>query len=134
MAFAIWNGLLIIEPREPSEWKWCKMNDLQVECQCFEYRMSFWIFSITYLTSHECFSHVYGVLNKQPHPQNEWFGIVLSTRKLYLSVNNLSHKQIPLHKNTIRVHLVHWMRITIGIVIFITRSKMYCNVITKPIH
>ena len=30
--------------------------------------------------------------------------------------------------------LVHWMRFTIGIVIFITRNKMCCNVIIKPIH
>ena len=34
----------------------------------------------------------------------------------------------------LRVHLVHWMRITIGIVIFITRNKICCNVITKHIH
>ena len=34
----------------------------------------------------------------------------------------------------LRVHLVHWMRITIGIVIFITINKICCNVITKHIH
>ena len=32
------------------------------------------------------------------------------------------------------VRLVHLMRITTEIVIFITMSKMCCNVITKPIH
>ena len=34
----------------------------------------------------------------------------------------------------LRVRLVHWMWITTGMVIFITRNKMCCNGITKPIH
>ena len=36
--------------------------------------------------------------------------------------------------NPLRVRLVHWMKITIEIVIFITMNKMCCNVIIKHIH
>ena len=32
------------------------------------------------------------------------------------------------------IRLVYIMKITIGTVIFIIRNKMYCNIITKPIH
>ena len=35
---------------------------------------------------------------------------------------------------TLRIRLVHWMWITTGMVIFITRNKMCCNGITKLIH
>ena len=38
------------------------------------------------------------------------------------------------NKDTLRVCLVYWMKITIGIVIFITSNKVRCNIITKLIH
>ena len=38
------------------------------------------------------------------------------------------------NKDTLRVCLVYWMKITIGIVIFIISNKVRCNIITKFIH
>ena len=45
-----------------------------------------------------------------------------------------SLQEETLHIYTLRVRLVHSMKITTGIVIFITMNKMCCNGITKSIH
>ena len=63
-----------------------------------------------------------------------YFVFKIMDNKTYINTLNDFNSIREYNVLHLKVRLVHWMGITTGIIIFITRNKMCYNVITKHIH